>query len=46
MVIAGMVRTLPAYQQVMKRVSGDLDLVVLSSLALGAASMAEAAKIP
>ena len=46
MVIAGMVRTLPAYQQVMERVSGDFDLVVLSSLALGAASMAEAAKIP
>ena len=46
MVIAGMVRTLPAYQQVMERVSGDFDLVVLSSLALSAPSLAEADKIP
>jgi rhamnosyltransferase subunit B len=45
MVIAGMVKTFPAYRQAMQKIA-DFDLVVLSSLALGAASMAEAANVP
>ena len=44
-VIQGMVKTLPAYREAMEKV-GEFDLVVLSSLAQGAASVAEAAKIP
>ena len=45
MVIAGMVTSLPAYQQAMEK-AGDFDLVVLSTLALGAACVAEAANVP
>ena len=46
MVIAGMIKTLPAYRRAMEKVGKDFDLVVLSTLALGAASMAEAANLP
>jgi rhamnosyltransferase subunit B len=46
MVIKGMTKTLPAYRQTLEKVGDDLDLVVLSTLALGAASVAEAANIP
>ena len=46
MVITGMVKTLPTYRQAMEKVGDDFDLVVLSTLALGAASMAEAANVP
>ena len=46
MVIEGMVKTLPAYRQAMEKAGDDFDLVVLSTLALGAASVAEAANIP
>ena len=46
MVIAGMIKTLPAYRRAMEKVGKDFDMVVLSTLALGAASMAEAANLP
>ncbi len=46
MVIGGMVRTLPIYGKAIQTAGDDFDLVVLSSLALGAASMAETANIP
>jgi rhamnosyltransferase subunit B len=45
-VIEGMVETLPVYRETMQRTGRDFDLVVLSSMALGAASVAEAAGIP
>ena len=46
MVLEGMLTTLPAYRDAMATASRNFDLVVLSSLALGAASMAEAAHRP
>ena len=46
MVLKGMLATLPAYRDAMATASRNFDLVVLSSLALGAASMAEAADRP
>jgi rhamnosyltransferase subunit B len=46
LVIAGMVQSLAAYRQAMEKVIRDFDLVVLSSLGLGAASLAEAANVP
>ena len=46
LVIAGMVKTLSAYRQAMEKMTHDFDLVVLSSLGLGAASLAEAANVP
>jgi rhamnosyltransferase subunit B len=45
-VMDGMIQTLPAYRQAIEGAKHDFDLIVLSSLALGAASIAEAAKIP
>ena len=45
-VMDGMIETLPAYRQALEGAKHDFDLVVLSSLALAAASIAEAAKIP
>ncbi len=46
MVIESMVKSLPAYRQAIETAAHDFDLVVLSTLALGAASMAEAANVP
>jgi rhamnosyltransferase subunit B len=46
MVIAGMVESLPAYRQAIERAGRHFDLAVLSSLALAAGSMAEAANVP
>ena len=46
MVVQGMVETLPAYREATGKAGRDFDLVVLSSMALGAASMAEAVGIP
>jgi rhamnosyltransferase subunit B len=45
-VIQGMTVTLPAYREAFAKTDGRFDLVVLSSLALGAASVAEAFRIP
>jgi rhamnosyltransferase subunit B len=46
MVVEGMVDTLPAYREAIQTAGRDFDLVVLSSMALGGASVAEAAGIP
>ena len=46
MVVQGMVETLPAYREATGKAGRDFDLVVLSSMALGAASVAEAVGIP
>jgi rhamnosyltransferase subunit B len=46
MVVEGMVETLPAYREAVELAGRDFDLVVLSSMALGAASVAEAANLP
>jgi len=45
-VIRGMLETLPAYREAFARANSQFDLVVLSSLALGAASVSEAVGIP
>ena len=45
-VIQGMLETLPAYGEAFAKAGSQFDLVVLSSLALGAASVAEAVGIP
>ena len=45
-VIRGMLETLPAYREAFSRANSQFDLVVLSSLALGAASVSEAVGIP
>jgi rhamnosyltransferase subunit B len=46
LVMEGMIKTLPAYRQAIEVTKHDFDLIVLSTLALAAASVAEAAKIP
>jgi rhamnosyltransferase subunit B len=46
MVVEGMVETLPAYRESVEKAGRDFDLVVLSSMALGAGSVAEALGIP
>lgn len=45
-VIKGMVETLPAYREAFTQAGGNFDLMVTSSFALGAASLAEKAGIP
>jgi rhamnosyltransferase subunit B len=46
MVIQGMLDTLPAYREAFAKFEGNFDLVVLSSMTMGAASLAEAAGVP
>jgi rhamnosyltransferase subunit B len=46
LVMEGMIKTLPAYRQAIEVTKHDFDLIVLSTLALAAASVAEEAKIP
>jgi rhamnosyltransferase subunit B len=46
MVVRGMLETLPAYREGFAKAGDDFDLVVLSSMAMGAASAAEAAGVP
>jgi len=46
MVVQGMLETLPAYREGFAMAGYDFDLVVLSSMAMGAASVAEAKGIP
>jgi len=46
MVLQGMLETLPAYRDAFLRAGCDFDLVVLSSMALGASAVAEAARLP
>jgi rhamnosyltransferase subunit B len=46
LVMEGMIQSLPAYRQAIESAKHDFDLLVLSSLALAAASMGEVAKIP
>jgi rhamnosyltransferase subunit B len=46
MVVRGMLETLPAYRHGFAKAGCDFDLVVLSSMAMGAAAVAEAAGIP
>jgi rhamnosyltransferase subunit B len=45
-VMEGMIRTLPAYRQAIEGARHDFDLIVLSTLALAAASTAEAGTFP
>lgn len=45
-VVEGMLRSLPQYRQAFEALEGRFDLVVTSSFALGAASLADAARIP
>lgn len=46
MVLRGMLETLPAYREGFAKAGGNFHLVVLSSMAMGAASAAEAAGVP
>ena len=46
MVVRGMLETLPAYGDGFAKTGGNFDLVVLSSMAMGAAAAAEAAGLP
>jgi rhamnosyltransferase subunit B len=46
MVVQGMLETLPTYREGFMRTGCDFDLVVLSSMALGASSSAEAIGLP
>ena len=46
MVVRGMLETLPAYREGFAKAGGNFHLVVLSSMAMGAASAAEAAGVP
>jgi rhamnosyltransferase subunit B len=46
MVVQGMLETLPAYREGFVKAGRDFDLVVLSSMAMGAAAAAEAARLP
>ena len=46
MVVRGMLETLPAYRDGFAKTGGNFDLVVLSSMAMGAAAAAEAAGLP
>ena len=46
MVVQGMLETLPAYREGFAQAGGNFHLVVLSSMAMGAASAAEAAGVP
>ena len=46
MVVRGMLETLPAYRDGFAKTGGDFDLVVLSSMAMGAAAAAETAGLP
>jgi rhamnosyltransferase subunit B len=46
MVVQGMLETLPAYREGFAKAGSNFDLVVLSSLAMGAASAAEVAGVP
>ena len=45
-VVQGMLKTLPAYREGFAKTGRDFDLVVLSSMALGAGSVAEAMGLP